>query len=235
MLAPETGGHGARFSPELFRFLRQLERHNERAWFEANRERYERFVRRPMLSFIAELKPRLSTIIRHFVADPSPVGGSMMRIHRDLRFTPDKSPYKTAAAAHFWHEKGKDGASPAFYLHLEPGKCSVGAGIWRPGPAALERIRKAIASRSADWKRITSGREFKSTCGMIGESLKRAPSGFDPDHPLIEDIKRKDFAVSAPLEDREVCEASFLEVAAGGFRKSAPLVRFLCEAVGLPF
>src|SRR5262249_35573341 len=156
-----------------------LKKHNQRDWFQANKERYERSVRDPFLRFVADLQPRLKQISPHFVADPSPVGGSMMRIYRDTRFSKDKTPYKTAVAAHFWHKKGKEGATPAFYLRLQPGDSSVGAGIWRPEPGALKRIRKAIVADEKIWQRITQGRDFRSTCGMAGESLKRPPPGFD--------------------------------------------------------
>src|SRR6516225_6904620 len=180
------------FTSELFQFLKELRQHNDREWFLANKDRYETGVRDPFLRLIADLGPRLKTISPYFVADPSPVGGSMMRIYRDIRFSKDKTPYKTAVTAHFWHSKGTEGATPAFYMHLQPGDSSVGAGIWRPEPGALKRIRKAIVDDSATWKRIKEGRDFRSSCGMAGESLKRPPPGFDAGHPFIEDIKRKD-------------------------------------------
>src|SRR4051812_3733008 len=201
----------AYFTPELFRFLRELAKHNNRDWFQANKERYERSVRDPFLQFVADLQPRLKKISPHLVADPRPVGGSMMRIHRDIRFAKDKTPYKTAVMAHFWHDKGKEGATPAFYLRLQPGESAAGGGIWHPEPGALKKIRQAIAGESKRWQRIKDGREFRSSCGLAGESLKRPPPGFDAGHPLIEDIKRKDFAVTAPLDDKRVTSASFMD------------------------
>ena len=100
------------FGPGLFRFLKDLKTHNERAWFQANKQRYEADVQEPFLRLIADLSPTLKKIGDGFIADPSPNGGSMMRIYRDIRFSKDKSPYKTYAAAHFWQAKGKDGAAP---------------------------------------------------------------------------------------------------------------------------
>ncbi len=123
------------FTPELFQFLRELRRHNDRKWFLQNKERYEIAVRDPFLRLIADLGPLLKKFSPHFLADPSPVGGSMMRICRDLRFSKDKTPYKTSVSAHSGHESAMDGASPAFYLHLEPGNSSIGGGVWRPPPA----------------------------------------------------------------------------------------------------
>jgi len=224
----------AHFGRGLFAFLTELRAHNDRKWFQANKARYEKEVRDPFLRFIADLRPRLEKLDRHFIADPRPVGGSMMRIHRDIRFSKDKSPYKTAVAAHFPHAKGREGATPAYYLQLELRRCSTGGGVWHPEPGALKRIREAIADDPRRWQRIRSGRDFRSTCGMAGESLKRPPSGFDPQHPFIDDIKRKDFAFSAPLSERDVCAKDFLDQVIADYRTSAPFMRFLSEAVGLP-
>src|SRR6266849_4338954 len=199
------------FTRELFKFLNELCTHNNRDWFQKNKGRYETDVRDPFLQFIADLVPGLHKINPHVVADPSPVRGSMMRIYRDIRFSKDKSPYKTSAAAHFWHEKGKEGATPAYYLHLEPGGSLIGAGIWRPEPGAQKKIRDAIVADSKRWQRVTSAADFRSSCGMAGESLKRPPAGYAAAHPLIEDIKRKDFASSSLLDDRQVCGPDFMK------------------------
>ena len=224
------------FTPDFFTFLNELREHNERTWFESNRARFEQLVRTPFLRFIADLNAPLRRISPYLIADPRPVGGSMMRIHRDIRFSRDKSPYKDFVAAHFEHTKGEDGATPAFYLHLEPGGSSmVGAGMWRPAPPALKKIRDAIVAEPKRWQRVTSGADFRSSCGMAGESLKRPPVGYDPNHPLIEALKRKDFAVATPLSDREVCGPEFFDVVTETMRASTPFMQFLTEAVGLPF
>lgn len=221
------------FTGDLFRFLEELRRHNERDWFQRNRERYETAVRGPFISFIGDLGAPLKKINPHMIADPRPVGGSMMRIYRDIRFSRDKTPYKTSVAAHFWDVRGKDGATPAYYLRLEPGRSMVGAGIWRPQAEALKKIRDTILADSKRWRRVTSAAEFRSSCGMAGESLKRPPAGYDPKHPLIEDIKRKDFATSSPLDDREVCGPDFMKCVLDAFRASAPFIAFLSDAIGL--
>ena len=95
-------------SPALFDFLREFKANNERSWFEANKFRYHRDVREPMLDFIAAFRAPLADISPHFRADPRPSGGSLFRIYRDTRFSKDKSPYKTNAVAHFRHVAGKD-------------------------------------------------------------------------------------------------------------------------------
>jgi uncharacterized protein (TIGR02453 family) len=221
------------FTDDLFRFLEELRRHNERDWFQRNKERYETAVRGPFVSFIGDLGTPLKQINPHIVADPRPVGGSMMRIYRDIRFSRDKSPYKTSVAAHFRDARGKEGANPAYYLHLESGRSMIGAGLWRPEPGALKKIRDAIVADGKRWQRVTSAADFRSSCGMIGESLKRPPAGYDPKHPLIEDIKRKDFTTSSPLADSQVCGPDFMKSVLDAFRASAPFVRFLSEAIGL--
>lgn len=222
------------FSPELFKFLTELRMHNNREWFQKNKERYETYVRDAFLRFIADLGPGLRKISPHIVADPAPTGGSMMRIYRDIRFSRDKSPYKTAVGAHFWHEKGKEGVAPAYYMRLEPGGSLIGAGIWQPEPAALKNIRDAIVADPRRWKRATSAGQLGLQCTMAGESLQRVPRGYDPDHPLAEDLKRKDFTVGVKLSDKDVLKPDVLASILGAYRKMAPFVSFLSDAVGLP-
>jgi uncharacterized protein (TIGR02453 family) len=221
------------FTKGALGFLTELQAHNNRDWFQANKERFEGQVRGPFLRLIADLAPGLKKISPNFVADPSPTRGSLMRIYRDIRFSKDKSPYKTYAAAHFWHAKGKDGAAPAYFLHLEPGNSLIGGGIWQPEPKALKKIRDKIAGDPKGWGRATTGGALGSTCRMAGESLKRPPAGYDPAHPFIEDIKRKDFAISTPLTDQEVTGDDFLDLVLHRLRATAPFVQFLSNAVGL--
>jgi uncharacterized protein (TIGR02453 family) len=227
---------GARyFDADALRFLTELRTHNRRDWFLANKGRYEQQLRDPMLRFITALGPKLAKVSPHFTCDARPVGGSMMRIYRDIRFAKDKSPYKTHLAAHFMHRKGKAGTAPAFYLHIEPGKSMVGAGIWQPDAASLKRIRDRIVSDTRSWQRATSGGEFRAACGMMGAQLKRPPAGYDPAHPFIEDLKRKDFATSTAINDRDVTSPRFMDAVLAAFRTSAPFVSFLSQAVRVPF
>jgi uncharacterized protein (TIGR02453 family) len=222
-------------SPDLFRFLRELKSHNERGWFLKNKARYEADVRDPALQLIADLRPRMSRLSPHFAVDPSPTGGSMMRIYRDIRFSKDKSPYKTSVSAHFWNVHGKEGMTPAFYLHLEPDRSTVGGGLWRPVPEGLHRIRQAIVTQTNAWKKAVSGRTLEMGCGMAGESLKRPPPGYDPAHPFIEDLKRKDFAISVSLKDSDLIQSNAVDVVFEGLKSAAPFIRFVTEALELPF
>lgn len=221
------------FSRSLFTFLRELKTHNNREWFQANKRRYERDVRDPMLRFIADFGLSLRTISPHFVADPRPSGGSMFRIYRDTRFSRDKSPYKAHAAAHFEHEAAEDVHAPGFYLHLGPGDVFVGAGIWRPDVDALTKIRAAIVSDPTSWKEALSAPAFRRRFVMEGDSLKRAPQGVDPNHPLIEDLKRKDFVAGIRFTERDAASSRFMGQFTGACRDAAPFMKFLTGAVGL--
>jgi uncharacterized protein (TIGR02453 family) len=221
-------GKTAYFTPALFRFLDELQHHNQRPWFEANKARYLADVRDPFLRFIAELEPRMRKLSPHFDVDPKPVGGSLFRIYRDTRFAKDKSPYKTHAAAHFPHARCK-GSAPGFYLRLDPESVLIGAGVWHPDTPELKRIREAIAKKPSDWKKAIAGRE------LDGEKLARPPKGYEADHPLVEDLKRKDFITGAELEPRDACAPDFLDRFVDECKQAAPLVRFLTTAMGLPF
>jgi uncharacterized protein (TIGR02453 family) len=223
------------FTPSLFAFLRELSRNNNREWFLANKARYEREVRDPLLRFIEDFARHLRRISPHFVADPRPVGGSLFRIYRDTRFSPDKRPYKTVAAAQFRHVQGKDVHAPGFYLHLEPGNVFAGVGLWHPDADALRAVRDAIVEKSRDWKRAVSGKAFRERFELGGDALKRPPRGYEPEHPLINDLKRKDFVAMIPFDDAEVFEVGFLDRYAEVSRRARPFMRFLTGAVGLPF
>jgi uncharacterized protein (TIGR02453 family) len=219
----------AHFSSGLFNFLRELAAHNTREWFEAHRDRYERHVQQPMLHFIDDLRPRLARVAPGFVADPRKSGGSMFRIYRDTRFSADKSPYKTHVAARFLHRdqpKGQQG--PSFYLHLEPGEAFGGGGIYHPDMPTLTRVRHAIVDDARGWRAVR-----KAGLEIEGESLKRAPAGFDPAHTFAEDLRRKDHYAIVPFTDAEVVSPSFLDRYVEACATVAPLVTFLSRALGL--
>ncbi len=138
---------------DLFRFLGELRRHNNREWFNANKDRYLAEMRDPLLGFIAAIAPGLRAISPHLVADPHPSRGSLLRIYRDTRFSRDKTPYKTNAGLFFALEAEKDAEAPGYYLHLAPGEVFMGAGMWRPGGETLQAIRSAIVRDPSAWKR----------------------------------------------------------------------------------
>ena len=217
------------FSPALFDFLTDLKHNNNREWFQANKERYRAEVQEPLLGFISGFAGPLREISPHFVADPRPSGGSMFRIYRDVRFSRDKSPYKVHAAAQFRHRDGRDVHAPGFYLHLEPDNVFMGGGLWHPPGPTLAAVRSAIVDDPNGWRRATKG------LNMGGESLKRAPRGFDSDHPLVDDLKRKDFVCMVESTQKQACRPGFLEQFTDSCRTLEPLIRFLTEAVDLEF
>ncbi|MGH7505628.1 MAG: DUF2461 domain-containing protein [Longimicrobiales bacterium] len=223
------------FSPATFDFLRDLAAHNERTWFQTNRQRWEREVRDPAVRFITDFGPHLAKISKRFRADPRPVGGSLFRIHRDTRFSKDKRPYKTHTGIQFRHDVGKDAHAPGYYLHLEPGTVFVGIGIWHPDAPTARKIRDAIAEKPAAWRRARDDAAFATRFTLEGESLKRPPAGYAKDHPLIVDLKRKDFIAACTLTEDDVAAAGFLDDFTDICRDGTPLVRFLCRALEVPF
>ena len=225
----------AHFSPALFRFIKDLKAHNERDWFQANKSRFEDDLREPSLQFISDFGPKLQKISPHFNAIPKSVGGSLFRIYRDVRFSKDKSPYKTHVGIHFRHKKHKTAHAPGFYLHLEPKECFVGAGIWRPDPPALKKIRAAIEADPAGWKRASRSKRFTSRFELSGESLKRPPKGVDPEHRFLDDLKRKDFIAVTSVRQSDVTKAGFLDEFTKICKDGAPLVKWLCGALEVEF
>lgn len=220
------GKAGAYFTPELFRFLLELRYNNHRVWFRANRSRYEEHVRQPFLRLIEDFAPLLGRINPAFTAEAK----SLFRIHRDTRFSRDKTPYKTHAAAQFGHILGRDVHAPGFYLHLEPDRCFLAGGIWLPEAAATLRIRQAIARGDHRWM------TFKRDGPPLSQEdkLKRAPRGFDPHHPLIEDLKLKSFIARVEFSEEAVCSPGFLERLGRACRRLNPLVEFLCDVLKIP-
>ena len=210
-----AGEPSAHFTPALFEFLDELSDNNNREWFQANKERYERDVRDALVRFVADFAGKLEEISPHMVADPRPSGGSVFRIYRDVRFSKDKSPYKTNSGIHFRHEVGREVHGPGFYLHLEPGNVFGGAGIWMPSSKTLANIREAIVANPGKWERIVNDQDFTSTFTLEGDSLKRAPKGIDSNHPLIEDLKRKSFVAGTTFTQDDACSPGFIGAYAG--------------------
>src|SRR5207237_2537044 len=136
-----------------------------------NKSRYEREVRDRLVDFVLAAGPRLKAISPHFVADPRPVGGSVFRIYRDIRFSKDKTPYKTAGAVHFPHEH-RTGSAPGFYLHLEPGGVYSGVGPWHPHTAAVRQVRDAVLADPQRGKRVPTAKASTATLPVEGLSLK---------------------------------------------------------------
>lgn len=216
-------------------FLRELQANNERTWFQANKSRYESEVREPALAFIEAMASGLTEISPHFRASAKKMGGSLMRIHRDLRFSNDKTPYKTNIGIQFRHAQGKDIHAPGFYLHLAPDECFVAAGIWHPESRVLAAIRSFMDDNPAAWRRALEATSFGDHFALAGESLKRPPRGFSADHPLIDDLKRKDFIALKPIEAESIRQSNLVERTLHDYRRSDHFMRYLCSAIGVNY
>lgn len=219
------------FTPDTFRFLKDLKKNNDREWFAANKKRYEEHLKDPALRIIAAFAPELKKISPHFMATPR----SLFRIYRDTRFAKDKSPYKTHVGIHFRHDRSKDVHAPGFYLHVEPGSAFIGVGIWHPDSGALRKIREHIVEEPAGWKRASRAKAFNAAFELSGDRLKRPPKDFDPEHPLIEDLKWKDYIGIAELPDSYVTDPGLPKALGKTFKAGTPFMRFLCEALAVPF
>jgi uncharacterized protein (TIGR02453 family) len=222
-----------RFTPQLFDFLRELKANNRKEWFDANKDRYLADVRAPMLAFIAAVRPRLNAISPFLVADPKPVGGSMLRIYRDLRFSKSKEPYKPMVAASFYHRMCKEGGAPGIYLHLDPDHRFLGLGIYQPDTVTRRKITDAIAAKPEAWGKAITSPSFRKLCKLEGESLSKLPKQYDPDHPFADDLQRKDFIASAYFSERQVCAKDFIEKFDAVCQVSNGLLEFLAKAVGV--
>lgn len=223
------------FSAATLRFLDELAANNNRAWFDANKARYEALVREPALDFVAAMAPLLEGFAPCFRAEARKVGGSLMRVFRDTRFSRDKTPYKTNIGIQFRHALGKDVHAPGLYVHVSTAECFLGAGCWHPEPDALGRIRDLVAAKPEHWFAARDERKFRGQWTLAGDVLTRPPRGYAGDHPAIEDLKRKDFIAIAPLSVDEIAAAGLPKLVGNRFKAATPLMRFLCEALGVPY
>lgn len=224
------------FSPELFRFLRELAKNNNRDWFNANKARYREYVVEPVCDFVDAMRPRLEKISNFYVADSRPHGGSMFRIYRDMRYAKDKRPYKEHVGCQFRHSVGKDAHAPGFYVHIAVDEVLFGGGIWCPPNPVLHKIRTAIAEKPEQWQQITGNKSFNRRFGGLkGDGLQRPPRGFDKDHPLIEDIKRKSYFALQTVEPELALSPKFITEVERAFKSVSPLMAFITGAMKLYF
>lgn len=223
------------FSRDFFVFFEDLKKNNNRDWFNANKSRYYESVVNPISEFIVCMAPRLKKISPHYVANPKPHGGSMFRIYRDTRFSKDKTPYKTHAGVQFRHEAGRDAHAPGFYVHLATDGLFFGGGIWNPPGESLGRIREYMVDNARSWSRVRNAKAVTERGGIRGDSLKRPPRGYDPEHAHIEDLKRKSLFLMQEAPSSAALKPEFIDEVTTAFRAAAPLNRFVTGALDLPF
>jgi uncharacterized protein (TIGR02453 family) len=223
------------FDKDLVRFLGQLKRNNNRPWFERNKARYEEEVREPVLAFIRAIAPGIEEISPHIFVSDSKTAGSMMRPYRDTRFARSKLPYKTNVGIHFRHERGQDAHSPGFWMHIEPREFWLAAGMWKPPADALEKVRRRMAEFPNDWLAARDDPGFREIWQVVGDALKRPPRDFDPGHPLVEDIKRKEFLGFHRMGMEELYRPDVADRVAACYDATRPFMKFLCGALELRF
>jgi uncharacterized protein (TIGR02453 family) len=226
------------FSTAAFRFFRGLAKNNNKGWFEAHREDYEQEVREPMRQLIADVNGRLARVAPEIGGDPKK---TMFRINRDIRFSKDKSPYKTNAACWF-HHRGADSrvgsaasdGSAGFYFHLEPGKSVVGAGLWMPSRPQLDKLRNEIAEDPQGFERVAKGL-VKRYGGLDSEAvLKRMPRGYAETQPGATWLRYQSFTAGRRLTDADVTSSRLAAILEKDFVALLPLVRWLNSALGFP-
>lgn len=224
------------FSDASFKFLRGLARHNDKTWFNTHKAKYEEHVRQPFLRLLTDLQPDLAEVSLHFRSDPKTVGGSLFRIYRDARFSNDKSPYKSWQGARLFHERHKQVPAPSFYLHLQPGECFVGAGLWHPEPDTQRRVRQFILDNPGSWKKAAHDAPFRRRFEFEeSEKLVRPPRGFPADFEFIEDLKHRNFVFWRSLDDATMTGARLRQTVAGDLKALGPFVDYLCAALDLDF
>lgn len=228
----------ARFRPAAMRFFRQLKRNNSRPWFEANRATYELEVKAPLQGLVEEVDVALASIAPEIVGDPR---RSLFRIHRDIRFSRDKSPYKTQAACWFYHADagrgvgGEAQGSAGFYFQLAPGECLVGGGIWMPPRASLDKLRSALVDDLDHFEAIVRQPGFRRRFGTLDDEamLKRMPRGFAEGHPASRWLRYQSFTAGRALSERDVLSPRLAGTLARDYKALTPLVRWLNRALGL--
>ena len=225
----------ASIEKQTIAFLEELAVNNNRDWFKENKSRYEAQVLDVALRFIQSMQDPLAEFAPHFTAIPQRMGGSLMRVYRDTRFSKNKLPYKTNIGIQFRHEQARDVHSPGYYVHIDPDQVFLGVGMWRPDSDSLRAIRERIVAKSTEWKSAHGDTKFRRHFNLGGESLVRPPRGFDKDHELIDDIKRKSFMAVRYLDVADSLSPQFQRKVETSFKAAAPFMRFLCKAVGVPF
>lgn len=227
----------AHFTPAAFAFLRRLQRNNNREWFHAHKQTYERHVREPFQQLLIDLQPALQAISPHLRSDPRTHGGSLYRIQRDTRFSADKTPYKPWQGAHLFHERRREvPAAPGFYIHLQPDGCFVAAGVWHPPPESLRRIRQFIIDNPAAWELAAHSPAVQKHCRFgDDEQLKRPPRGFPADFARLDDLKQRNVVLSRALADDVFTSNGLQATLVRELKRMAPFVDYLCAALDLEF
>ena len=215
----------AGFPKEALDFLRRLKRNNRREWFQPRKHLYEQHVKTPMLELVAALNTQLARFAPEYVTDPKK---AIFRIYRDTRFSPDKTPYKTHVAAWFRRRGAKDVHLGGFYFSVSAEQIEVAGGIYHPPPEVTFMVRSHIAENHRELSKIIANRKSRRLMGSLqGDELTRAPKGFDPAHPAVEFIKKKDWILDATLDPALALTPQLYGEIVDRFHAIIPLIEYL--------
>lgn len=211
-------------SPDTLQFLRELAENNNKPWFDASKKRYEA-AKKDVEGLVAELMQGVAKF-EPAVADYK-AKDAVFRIYRDVRFSKDKTPYKTNMGAWF-NKGGKKAAHAGYYLHIEPGNSFVAGGMYMPESAILKNVRQEIDYNTEEFNGILNNAKFKKTFGGLDDyKLKTTPKGYDKEHPEIETLKQTSFVVSRKVTDKELLSKDFAAAAIADFETLYSLNAFL--------
>ncbi|HXR27000.1 MAG TPA: DUF2461 domain-containing protein [Candidatus Baltobacteraceae bacterium] len=213
------------FTPQALQFLVDLGQHNDRAWFQPRKAEYERLLKVPLEALCAALSAEFVTRGIPLASDPAK---SPFRIYRDVRFSKDKSPYKTAVSASFpW---AGDGGGVGGYLHLQPGQVYVGGGMWHPSPARLAAWRATVVDDRSRVHAVLEEPGFMALFGTLdGERLQRAPAGYRADDPDLDLLRLRDITFGRSLADADAGRPDLPAIVAETLAQAVPLLRLLAE------
>ena len=213
------------FSRGSIDFLAELAAHNDRSWFQPRKGDYEHLLKEPLEALCVALEERFQARRLPLQADPV---HSPFRIYRDVRFSADKSPYKTHVAASFpWTGEG---GGVGGYFHMGPGEIMAGGGMWHPDPAALTAWRRAVDKDPNLVRAALESPAFVATYGQVeGDHLKRAPSGFPQDHPRAELLRLKDVTFGRPISDKEAFSPDLPDVLVDAYAAAVPVLALLAS------
>lgn len=216
----------AQISKENLQFLKDLSKNNNRDWFQENKPVYEKY-HQEVIAFANDLLHKLN---EHDVIETPSGKKSLFRIYRDVRFSKDKSPYKTNWAGGF--KRATKFRRGGYYFHIEPGSSFVGGGFWAPNKEDLQRIREEISVNAQELRDIIQHKDFVETFGSLqGEQLKKAPKGFDPEHPDIDLLRYKQFIFSKSYSEKEVLSPDFADQLNDAFSKMRPFFDFMSDVL----
>lgn len=215
--------------PETLDFITDVVANNNREWFAENKERYE-IAKSDVLAFVDQLIPELAATDPAFSAETQSKK-CLLRIYRDVRFSKNKDPYKNNYGV-FFAVKGKGVNEPGYYLHIQPGSCFFAAGFWMPEASDLKKIREEIDYNTSEFLEIIEAKDFKNTFQLSQEDkLKKAPKGYETDHPQIEILKLKSFIATFPIKDEEFFKPEIVNKLKNAFKSVYPFIVFLRNAV----